>query len=212
MRSDLLRLISRWEQSWQGKGGRDQDEEDAVVNDVLNADDASCISLSIATDKEASSQRRSAQRRSVNVGCLNGQPGCALHSRAAFLNGRPSYLLYFWEVADAHQLLQLSLQRLSNDTGAMDASRAPSATTTSSGGSRGRQQRRHQQDSADARHDEQGVLVSLAQSMKELSECQRQMQLARTEDRVYERQLEDHRHSVGMQETRNVFSNVEQNC
>ena len=39
--------------------------------------------------------------------------------------------------------------------------------------------------------------------MKELSECQRQMQLARTEDRVHERQLEDQRlHSVGMQETR----------
>jgi hypothetical protein len=89
---------------------------------------------------------------------LNEQPVRALQSRAAFLNGRPSYLLYFWEVADAHQLLQSSLQRLSNDTDAMDASRAPSATTKSRGGSCGRQQRRHQQDSAYAGHDEQGVL------------------------------------------------------
>jgi hypothetical protein len=32
-------------------------------------------------------------------------------------------------VADAHQLLQSSLQRLSNNKGAMDASRAPSVTT-----------------------------------------------------------------------------------
>jgi hypothetical protein len=197
MRSDLLRIISRWEQSGQGEGGRDQEEEedDAVVGDALDADDASCVSSSIATNEDASPRRRSA-----NLGCLNGRPVRALQSRAAFLNGRPSYLLYFWEVADAHQLLQSSLQRLSNDTGAMDASCAPSATsTTSSSGSRGQQRRRQQTGSLAGHDDEQRVLASLAQSMKELSESQQQMQRARAS----ERQLEDQRLLLeGMQETR----------
>ena len=75
MRSDLLRIKTQWEQSGQGEGGRDQEEEDAVVDDVLNADDASCISLSIATDEEASPRRRSA-----NVGCHSGRPAHALQS------------------------------------------------------------------------------------------------------------------------------------
>ncbi len=76
MRSDLLRIITRWEQSGQGEGGRDQeDEEDAAVGEVLNADDASCISSSIATDEEASPRRRPS-----NVGCLNGRPARALQS------------------------------------------------------------------------------------------------------------------------------------
>ena len=75
MRSDRLRIITRWEQSGRGEGGRDQDEDDVVVDDVLNADDASCISSPIATDEEASPQRRSA-----NIGCLNGRPARALQS------------------------------------------------------------------------------------------------------------------------------------
>jgi hypothetical protein len=71
---------------------------------------------------------------------VDGRPPRALQSQAAFLNGRPSYLLYYWKVADAHQLLQSSLQRLHNDiAGACDASSAPS---TASGGSRRAQQRR----------------------------------------------------------------------
>jgi hypothetical protein len=49
-------------------------------------------------------------------GSLVERPARALHTRAAFLNGRPSYLLYFWEVTDRHQLLQSDLQRLSDGT------------------------------------------------------------------------------------------------
>jgi hypothetical protein len=51
---------------------------------------------------------------------LSGRPAPACHCKivASFLNGKPSYLLYFWELADAHQLLQSSLQRLNSSTGA----------------------------------------------------------------------------------------------
>jgi hypothetical protein len=38
----------------------------------------------------------------------------ALQNQAVFLNGRPSYLLFFWEVADSRQLLPSSVQRLTS--------------------------------------------------------------------------------------------------
>jgi hypothetical protein len=102
MRSDLLRIITRWEQSGKGEGGRDL-LEDKATNDYTSS----------------SSQADDDTR---NIGVLTGRSPRALQSRASFLNGRPSYLLYFWEVADAHQVLQSSLQRLNNQAGASDAS------------------------------------------------------------------------------------------
>ncbi len=68
MRSDLLRIITRWEQSGQGKGGRDSQEEEAM--DVAN-DDESCYT-SQADDKD------SLQRE--NIGGLSGRPPRALQS------------------------------------------------------------------------------------------------------------------------------------
>ena len=56
------------------------------------------------------------------LGGLQGRRARALENRAAFLYGRPSYLLYFWEIADRHQLLQSTLQRLRDSVGASDAS------------------------------------------------------------------------------------------
>jgi hypothetical protein len=98
MRSDLLRIITRWEQSGQGEGGRDQDEnshEEGSKHDDIESD----------VDGEG--------RESIHVGgvggggLLSGRPARALQNCASFLNGKPSYLLYFWELADAHQLLQI---------------------------------------------------------------------------------------------------------
>jgi hypothetical protein len=123
-RSDLLRIISRWEQSGQGEGGRDDGGDEPDAND----DDESSSMLTSMTS-EANDEGR---RNLPAMGSLYGRPARAMQSRSSFLNGKPSYLLYFWEVADAHQLLQSSLQRLTNSTGAADASSAPSATMTSS--------------------------------------------------------------------------------
>ena len=99
MRSDLLRIITKWEQSGQGEGGREPDEERHQQDDEDFED-----------NYDTSTMPR--QQARDNIGELAGCPARALQSRASFLNGRPSYLLYFWEVADAHQLLQSSLQRL----------------------------------------------------------------------------------------------------
>jgi hypothetical protein len=120
-----------------------------------------------------------------NIGGLSQRPPQALQSRASFLNGRPSYLLYFWEVVDAHQNFQSSLQRLNNNAGAADASQpsASSSTTRSnrSGGRRRALQRQQQQEL-----NTDSSLIPLVESIKELTECQRQMVFDRVEDRNHE--------------------------
>ena len=65
------------------------------------------------------------------AGSLSNRTARALHLRQSLLFGEPSYLLYFWEVIDAHQLLQSSLQCLTRSNGAADASSPPSAMTAS---------------------------------------------------------------------------------
>jgi hypothetical protein len=181
MRSDLLRIITRWEQSGQGEGGIDtydgdeeqeEQQEETVSPDASNNDD---------TDSQQHGRR--------HIGSLDRRPARALQTRAAFLNGRPSFVLYFWEVADSHQLLHSSLQRLSNSTGASDASCTVStAPSISSAGSHRR--KRRQDDSPD--YDE-SVLRPLVQSIQELAECQRQLVVDRSDDRRHERHLQQRR-------------------
>ena len=114
----------------------DQDQEQG-------GDDTSMASASYIIGTNEASPHAGGAR----MGSLSERPSHVLRSCAAFLNGRPSYLLYFWEAADAHQLLVSSLQRLSSSTGATDASSAPSVLSAarsvlSSGSSRRRQQER----------------------------------------------------------------------
>ena len=185
MRSDLLRIISRWEQSGQGEGGMDNEEQ--AEDDNTSMASSSSIAANEASPCDAG----------ANMGCLSGRPSRALQSRSAFLNGRPSYLLYFWEVADAHQLLVSSLQRLSSSTGATDASSAPSALSTarsvsSSGGGRRRRQQGRFSTNDDDERDER-LFVPLAESIKDLADSQRDMLNARSEDRQHERELEERR-------------------
>ena len=188
MRSDLLRIITRWEQSGQGEGGMNAEEE---VEEANNDEDASSSSL---TPSHQADDDDGDTIRANFGGCLSRRSPRALQSRASFLNGRPSYLLYFWEDADVHQILQSSLQRLNNKAGAADASRAPissrrSITSNDSGGGR---QRRQQQKEFNAPAGGSS-LTPLVESIKELAECQRQMVFDRVEDRNHERQLEEQR-------------------
>jgi len=195
MQSDLLCIISRWEQSGQGEGGIDQDEENETPE---AAEFLSCASSSVsddAGDDEHDEGQEQGRRR--NHGSLGGRPARALQTRAAFLNGRPSYLLYFWEVADRHQLLQSSLQRLSNGTGASDASCAGVSTAPSSssrGSSRKRKRHQHEDDN------EESTLLPLVQSIRELADCQRQLLSDRDEDRNHEQRMNQVAQSMTMRE------------
>ena len=121
-----------------------------------------------------------------SIGCLAGYPSRALQSQAAFLNGRPSYLLYFWEVADTHQLLQSSLQRLNNSIAASDGSFAAVSTTAPS--SQRRRQRREEDDD-DSPPGLEASVRPLSQSISELAECQRQVLLYQAEHGLHEQQL-----------------------
>jgi hypothetical protein len=68
MRSDLMRIITRWEHSGQGKGGVDADEAPAEDEDA-SADDNN-ISMS--------------NEESRHMGALTGRPACALNMRYSF--------------------------------------------------------------------------------------------------------------------------------
>jgi hypothetical protein len=157
MRSDLLRIITKWEQSGQGEGGRDAEEE---------YQEGSFYGTPSSSLTGVSDPRES-------IGCLAGRPSRALQSRAAFFNGRPSYLLFFWEVADLHQLLQSLLQRLNNSIAASDGSFA--AVSTTAPRSQHRRQRREEDDDDDSPPGLEASVHLLSQSISELAECQRQV-------------------------------------
>ena len=209
MRSEVLRIISRWEQSGQGEGGRDQDEEEEEVPDHVNVggpgeghtnyeqendDDESHAASSLANSTPRQPPSSSPSSQNGSFGVLSGRPVQALQSRSAFLNGKPSYLLYFWEVVDAHQLLQSSLQRLSNNVGAADGASSRSATTSdSAGGSSIQRRRRDQQQESDLQISEASMYVPLAKSLKDLADSHVQLALQRKEDRNHEERMEDRR-------------------
>ena len=181
MRPDLLRIITRWEQSGQGEGGMDttEDEHQHQVA-ALEEDTVSLLgSVGYADDSQAG-----------NLGSLGGRTARALQSRASFLNGRPSYLLYFWEIADQHQLLQSSLQRLNSTTGASDTSCAPSTSANSTTGS-SRARRRRQNSRFD--DEDPSLVLPLVHSIQELTECQRQLVSDRGEARRHDQMLDEQR-------------------
>ena len=121
------------------------------------------------------------------IGGLRNRPACALHLRQSFLNGRPSYLLYFWEVADSHQLLQSTLQCLTEGTGAADASDAPTTVTA---------RLRGRQDAADRHVSPPGLFEPLAESLNRIASIQETMVEQRITDREHQKAMEENRFMV----------------
>ena len=185
MRSELIRIIDRWERSGQGEGGRDEEEDQADAAERPDEDDAS------ATSSMSSGCDDSSSRRPRNYGCLDSRSPRALQNRAAFLNGKPSYLLYYWEIIDAHQLLQSSVQRLTFNVGAGDASMAPSVTTTNtthSSGSRQGQQRRGRRQEELQEQQREAAYTAIMESLKDISKGNEQQRIDREQERELERQ------------------------
>jgi hypothetical protein len=173
-RSDLIRIINNWERSGQGDGGIEAESQNdnllVVEDDSTSSSSSSSSSLQI--DDNDSTRR--------NIGVLRQRSARALNNRAAFLNGRPSYLLYFWEIADKYQLLQSTLQRLNNSTGASDASHAASISVRSASRSKDSQAT---------------ILLPLIESIKDLAECQKKLAFDQLEERRYDREFEE-RHQM----------------
>ncbi|KAI2501606.1 hypothetical protein MHU86_2081 [Fragilaria crotonensis] len=185
MRSELICIIDRWERSGQGEGGRDQEEDQVDAADNQDNDDVS------ATSSISSGDNDSSPRRPRNFGSLDRRPPRALQSRAAFLNGKPSYLLYYWEIIDAHQLLQSSVQRLTYGIGAGDASMAPTVTTSSH--SQHGRRRRHQQEEQQQEQQRGAAYSAIMESLQDIAKGNEQLRIDREQDRLHERQLEEQR-------------------
>jgi hypothetical protein len=168
VRVNLSRVISPWEASGQGDGGHRGEEQQETTND-----DSSSLEDYIIIDESSN-----------RYGSLAGRSAEALDGRKAFLRGKPSYLLYFWELADMHQLLQTTMQRLHGDSGASDASSAPSVI--GSHGTRRRRREDHEESEGPAED-----ILSLSQSLRYLadSENDRAHLLAHRED---QRQVRHH--------------------
>ncbi len=188
IRSNLLQIITRWEQSGQSEGGMldIQGEMEATEGPAANHNHDDGNSFAMASQHASAADEVS--HREDSIGCLSGRSSRALQSRASFLNGRPSYLLYFSEVADRHQILQSSLQRLSNRAGAKDAPSVPSTVSNSSGGGRAQQQRPQQQEQYIA---DGSLLTPLVESIKELVQSQQEMELNQAKDWIHELQSEE---------------------
>jgi hypothetical protein len=119
IRSVLLCMITAWEQSGQGDGGRRNflDSEEAI--DAFENGGNIPTEIAITSDGN------------VPFGGLEGRTQEALDNRANFLGGNPSWYLYFWELADTFQLLDSAVQRIANAVGAADGSTALSVTASS---------------------------------------------------------------------------------
>ncbi|KAI2491114.1 hypothetical protein MHU86_23465 [Fragilaria crotonensis] len=115
MRCKLVTIIKNCEASGQGDGGMDREEEGDHEQLEIDAENAEANADEI--NNESSSIAPA-------FGSLRQRPARALDSRAAILRGMPSYILYYWEVAESQQLLSLCLQRLSDNANASDASSA----------------------------------------------------------------------------------------
>jgi hypothetical protein len=102
-RSDLLKIIPKWEQSGQGKGGRDNEEEEHGSNhngDEEQQDEQEDDSFSkLMTLLASNNSRRPSSISSIlsphAMDSLSHRPSRALQSRSSFLGGRPLYVLYY---------------------------------------------------------------------------------------------------------------------
>ena len=136
-------------------------------------------------------------------GSLEGRTQEALDSRANFLNGSPSWYLYFWELADEYQLLGSTLQRLKENVGTSTAK--PSASV-----SRLRQKSdkvgmdisisRSSSDSVDASSSIHGMIQKLIDSGEEDRQHERELR-----KRELEFHIDEQRHAEELHLKKRIF-------
>ncbi len=84
-------------------------------------------------DSDSEHNEQNVVGNTAGFGELKNRSRSALDSRSAFLHNKPSYLLYFWELADEQGLLSSTLQRLDDSVGHADGGSSVSllsSTTT----------------------------------------------------------------------------------
>ena len=117
--TNLIRVIQNWEQSGQGEGGHMESE---------------------GNNNEDNYHLRVPLNVGSSFGQLAGRSNNALANRCNFIQGKVTYLLYFWKLAHRHQLLNSTVQRLSDDSSTCDRSVVPSARSSISSRCHGREE------------------------------------------------------------------------
>ena len=115
IRTHLIRLITDWERSGQGEGGH----VNVAGEDIEGLADKEMIPTVPAVVYEFTD---------TEFGQLANRGRPALATRRNFLQGKPSYLLYYWELMDRHQLLSSTVQRFDEGFAAADAKSVPTIT------------------------------------------------------------------------------------
>jgi hypothetical protein len=204
MRCKLLTIIKNWEASGQGDGGMDQDDEQQDENgggvdrelDGRGEQELDNENAEATVDEIGNDNNNDSSSMTPTFGSLRQRPARALDSRAAFLRGMPSYILYYWEVADSQQLLSSSLQRLSNHANAADASstalvsrRGATASVRSNisgGSSRSASRRRNTGEETDDDEMTNPAENQLVQSLQDLVDSQQSLLSVRALDREHQ--------------------------
>lgn len=170
IRANLLRTIQNWEDSGQGDCGRRRQESNDEDDELAGGQSV----LSDSTPTVPQTIYRKA------FGSLDSRPQEALDSRENFLNGLPTWYLYFWEQADKFQLLSSCLQRLPEETSPLDGGQVISEPGLSA---RSKKKRKHESEGRDGESDKYGstlddikvLLTDIAGSSKEEQEHNRNM-------------------------------------
>ena len=128
MRSDLSHIINKWERSGQGESGHldeeDDDDDDDDDDDNGNIEDPD-------GDIEDTGEN-APPKEQFQWGRSEGRLG-AFDCRESFLGANPSYLLYFWDVLDEHNLFHTTMSRLSNEAGASSGNEVPTVVRVKDG-------------------------------------------------------------------------------
>lgn len=143
VRTLLIRLITDWERSGQGEGGHANVAGEDIDFEAIPT---------VSTIPDAVYEQNDAEFGSL---CNRSRP--ALACRRNFLNGKPSYLLYFWELMEKHQLLSSTVQRLDDSFAATDANSVPTVRSSSS-----KRARRSSDEDVEALQSVSSAIVGLA--------------------------------------------------
>jgi hypothetical protein len=126
MRSDLSHIIHKWERSGQGESGHIHDDDD-------NDDDIEdCADYEVVEGGQNSTGECAPSARRFKWGRSEGRQG-AFDCRESFLGANPSYLLYFWDVLDQHNLFNTTMNRLSDEAGASSGNEVPTIVRINEG-------------------------------------------------------------------------------
>ena len=202
-----MTIIKNWKASGHSNDVMDQEQEDEMGDKWLTRawwgwrrttrpfcdDDALESNLGeIVEDNNDESSSMAAP----TFGRLMQRPARVLDSRAAFLNGMPLYILYYWEVVESQPLLSTCLQRLSNHANVSDTSSAAlvlrrggtasvRSSVTSSGESSRSGSRKRNTDKTD--DDERSITTEnwLVPSLQDLVDSQQSLLSDRARDREH---------------------------